>query len=188
MKTFACLRIGFVCLSVLLALGAPAFAVANPPGWFIEADGRSVDASGVVSGFTLDDDDSGASIIGGFAFNRYFSLQVGYHDMGSHFATDCPPPLLCIVSNVDEVDVTGWSAAATLTWPLAERFELFGTIGVMDWDADFSRFRDRDDSSTDLLYGAGAAWWPSQNWRISLAYEEVDFDLESVKLGLRYQF
>lgn len=179
---------GVARLLVLLALLAPAVALAEAPGFFIEADVRDVDASGEISGFTLDDDDAGASLSLGFAFNRYFSLQVGYHNLGSHYATDCPPPLVCIVNNVDEVDVSAWSAAATASWPFAENFEVFGTVGAMDWEADFSVFPGRDDSSTDWLYGAGAAWWPTPSWRLGLSWERVDFDFDSIKLAVRYQF
>jgi len=180
---------GVVCLAILLFLGAPGFALARSPGWFVEGEVGNVDASGVISDFTFDNDDTGWSFGFGYSFNEYFSLQAGYSDMGSYLGTDCPPPLLCLVTNFEDIDLTGWSAAATASWPLGNNFELFGTVGAMYWDADFSTFNHLNDSSTDLLYGVGAAWWPSEHWRLSLSYEAVDFaDLESILAGLRYQF
>jgi hypothetical protein len=100
-------RISGICLDLLLAvalllLAGPVVAETPGQGWFVEADISDVDASGVISGFTVDDDDIGASIALGFAFNRYFSVQVGYEDLGSYLATDCPPPLLCLVTNFED--------------------------------------------------------------------------------------
>ena len=177
-----------LCRVVLLLIATPTITCAGVPGWFVEADVRQVDASGIVSGIAVDDDGTGASIGLGYAFNRHFALLGSYHDMGSFAASDCPPPLLCVTINYGEVDVSGFSLVGTASLPLSETFELFGTAGVLDWDADFSAFPIGDDSRTDVLYGAGAAWWPAPEWRFSLNFERVDFDLDSIRLGVRYQF
>lgn len=188
MVTTKAFRPGPLCLAVvLLSISSTAIA-ADDAGWFVEADVRYVDADRLISGFTLDDDDYGYSLGLGLRFSRYFSIQAHVHDLGSFFATDCPPPLVCVTTNVDEVDVDGWSFSMTGTYPVNDQFELFGTVGAMDWDADFDRFSDRDDSDTDMLYSAGGAWYPSQDWRLALSYEWMDFDADSIKLALRYNF
>lgn len=171
-----------------LALAAPALADSET-GWFLESNAYKADVSGEVSGFTLDDDDGAWALGGGYRFNRYFSVQAAWHDLGSHYATDCPPPVLCLVANTDRVSLDGVSASVTGAWPVGEQFEVFGKLGAMRWDADFQRFPARDTDATDLLYGAGVGWWITPNWRLAAQYEKVeDLDLEVYGLGLIANF
>ena len=174
----------------LALVAAPSALIAQTEakqGWSVEVKALDAETSGQARAFTLDDERTGASVGGAYAFNRYFSVHAAYADFGEHFATDCPAPQVCVIENVDQVDVKTLSVAAVGTWPVTPVIELFGKIGLASWDADFTRFR--DESDRNVLYGAGIGARITPNWRVSLQYEKVDdFDLDSIGLGLSYRF
>lgn len=172
-----------------LVIAAPVLAADAPEerGWYVEANVATVASSGSQSPFVFDDDESGWSLAGGYAFNRHFALQAGYHDFGTHFATDCPAPICTAVPHEDRVAIEGLSIVAIGTWPVTANVELFGKLGVLGWDADFE-LAGGDDQDRDALVGAGVGLRLSPRWRLNVQYERVDFDLESASLGASIRF
>ncbi|HET6565959.1 MAG TPA: porin family protein [Xanthomonadales bacterium] len=158
----------------------------NP--WYVEAAVGYSDFSANLSGFELYDTDTGWSLGFGYAFNPYISVQVGYHNLADDYRVDdCPRNYICLVENVDLVDMTGVSASALFNWPISETFDVFGQVGVISWDADFETLN-HDASDEDFMYGAGLGVNFSDHWRMVAKHERFDFDASTTSMGLIYKF
>lgn len=183
-RAFCCEIIGIM----MLAISGNVLADAETGGrWYVEAR-LDENSSALESGaFVVDDEQTGWQLGGGYAFNKYFALQANYHDLGKdHFATDCPPPLVCITQNIDRVDVDGYSFSAIGSWPVTTMIDVYGRIGVLWWDTDFAEFP-ADESGEDLIFGIGAGFALSPKWRLSLQYDASNFDVDSVGIALSYR-
>jgi OmpA-OmpF porin, OOP family len=156
--------------------------------WFVELGASSASSSMESAEYAVGDDESGWSASVGYSVNRYLSLQVGYHDLGKgHFATDCPAPKVCLITNEDRVDIDGFSIAATGSYPLTDVIDVFGRVGVMSWDADFDVVA-RDASDEDFLYGVGVGFSFADHWRVTVQYEDYGFDVDSTSVGISRRF
>jgi hypothetical protein len=154
----------------------------------VEAAVGHTDLSGNLSGFELYDTDTSWSLGLGYAFNPYISVQVNYHNLADDYRVDdCPRGYICLVENVDMVDMTGVSASAIFTWPISETFDVFGQAGVVSWDADFETLN-HDASDEEFMYGAGLGVNFSDHWRLVLKHERFDFDANTTSLGMVYKF
>jgi hypothetical protein len=171
-----------------LAVAAPAWSADAPEqGWFLDASVLSVRSSHGEAPFTFDGDETGAALTGGYAFTKHFALQGGYYDFGEHAATDCPAPICIAVPHGDVADLTGMSLAAVGTWQVAPIVEVFGRVGMLDWNADFTRSGfEQDDRG--WLAGAGVGIFATPRWRINVQYERAEFDLETAGVGMTYRF
>ncbi len=156
--------------------------------WFIEAGVSNASSSLESAEFAVDGDETGWTLGVGYSLNRLLAVQVAYHDLGSgHAATDCPPPNVCLVENLDTVDISGYSLAATGSYPVTDAFDVFGRVGLMSWDVDFDNFA-RDASGEDVLFGVGVAYTFADSWRLSLQYEDYGFDVDSASVGISRRF
>jgi hypothetical protein len=172
-----------------LGISAPAWSADSPAeqGWFLEANVLQVQSSGGKAPFTFDGEEQGLALSGGYAFTKHFAVQAGYYDVGEHAATDCPAPVCTAVPHGDLADIQGVSVAAIGSWRIGEAVEVYGKLGVLGWETDFTRagFKDTDRGA---LVGAGVGIWATPRWRINVQYERADFDLESAGIGMTYRF
>lgn len=157
---------------------------------FLNVGSADTDYRTVVDEVTDDDRAFGLGI--GYAFNRYWSVEGGYHDFGepAGFVAQCSPDVVCIAANIiggfqEKVSFDGWSVALRGTLPISEKFALFGKLGVVAWDASATHL---SDSGEDLVYGAGMVWNVTGPWGVQLAFEELDLDIQTVGLGVIYSF
>lgn len=182
---------------VALAVAAQAFgaipaALAGPlPGDFYAFANIGSSDSDFRTGVNdaVIDDDRSFEVGGGYAINRYLAIQGSYQDFGEPVAfAGCPPEVDCELQAIPEkVEIDGWSAALIGTVPIGQRFAAFGKLGVVAWDAS-ARSPSLNDSGEDLIYGAGLRWEVSDRWGVDVAYEEVDLDIRSVKVGALFHF
>ncbi len=176
-----------------LAGFASAIAAAEPRdrGWSIEANVLEAESSGEHALYLFDSREPGRSVRGSYAFSRHFALQAGYYDLGEHVALGCRvlvcPAVFPPVQPDQPVDIAGVSLAAVGTWPVTDRLELFGKLGVLGWDADFQT-SGVEESDRGALASVGVGIWVSPKWRLDVQYEHVDFDLESAGIGATYRF
>jgi OOP family OmpA-OmpF porin len=179
-------RLAFVAMACLPWGWSVAAQADNP--WYLEASYSHTDFSGNLSGFDFYDTDSGWSLGFGYAFNPYISVQATYHALASDYRVDdCPRLYICLVENVDQVDVTGVSVSALFGWPITDMFDVFGEVGVISWDADFQTLN-HDESDEEFMYGAGLGVNFSDHWRMVMRYQQFDFDAGTASLGLVYKF
>lgn len=201
-------------LGVFLALTAGAVQAQADRGFFATAQlGRS-DTDFHPSAFArIDDSESSYEIGIGYRFNEHLAIRAGWQDFGEVTGFVQCPEDGCLVDEDDGcpfgdmcfafvqpvpvgVDISGWSARVTGSLPFAGRFAGFASIGVVAWDTSASTVvtlpgvgavDDLDDSGEGLLYDAGLRWDVSDRWSLEAAYERVNLDIDSFKLGVVFR-
>lgn len=192
-----------------LALLAAAPLAAGDSRWYLagSAGQASVqrDFGSPTLGWRVDGSELTANLDVGYALRPHFALQAGYRDLGSGtfigLPRPCPPDLICPLS-VEEVpqllpayptpvDFTGWTLAAVPSWSLADRVDLYGKLGLLDWRADVRRDPFGDPiprpSGTDLLAGAGARYALTQALGLQVEYETSDL-VDAFSIGAVWRF
>ncbi len=137
------------------------------------------------------DDNSSYAIGAGYAFNRNISLEGAYLNFGSHFGeTDCPSGFSCLVVPVSAgADLTGISLSLIGSLELTAGLDVYGKVGFVSWDIDFSDISSAFNASgEDLLYGAGLRWSIDDHWKVFAEYAKVELDLNTASIGVRYHF
>jgi OOP family OmpA-OmpF porin len=129
-------------LSLLtLALMAGPFAMAQDTGWYAGANmgqsnatiddariGSSLLGSGLLAGpFDNNERDRGYKLFGGYQYNKYFSVEAGYFDLG-RFGFDTSTTPTGTLSG--DIRLKGLNLDAVGTLPITDRFSAFGRIGV----------------------------------------------------------
>lgn len=173
-----------VFVGVLALAGSPALAI----DWL--AGGSIGDATIEVEsgGASFDSSDTAWKVFGGLRAFKYFGVEGGYQDLGSAEMS---------VSGMSlSADVTGWNTYAVGVIPI-HKFELFGKVGFMLWEADNTvDFGGGAISATtdgsDLAYGAGGAFKATEHLAIRGEWEQFQVeDTDSVSmfsLGLDWRF
>jgi OOP family OmpA-OmpF porin len=129
--------LGFAAFTMLAA----PLAMAAESGWYIggnggpsqtDVDEDRIAADLLTQGFAttfMDDNerDTGFKVFAGYQFNKHFSMEGGYYDLGDFGFTSftLPPGTLHGV-----LGVRGLNLDAVLTLPFTEKFSAFGRAGV----------------------------------------------------------
>ena len=166
-------------LSLLtLALMATPFAMAQDAGWYMGGSvGQSTATidearitsgllgSGLVAGpFSNTEKDLGYKIFGGYQFNKYFSMEGGYFDLGQFgFSTSTTPA----GTLSGDIRVRGLNLDLVGTLPITEKFSAFGRVG-----GTYAR-------SDDHFVGTGA---------VNVLNPNPSEDAANLKLGLGVQY
>jgi len=133
------------------------------------------------------------SLLGGYAFNPYFALELGYHDYGKPTLsqqaggglTSCPGSFSC-------PHVTG------ITFEAVGRFEiitdLYGEVsgGLQNWHAgDPAATYIGKSNGNSAIYGLGVRHDfhdQFEGWSFTIRYEYSQFSTSETRIGLRYSF
>ena len=201
---------------VALALIASPYARAQDSGWYLGLNvGQSrakIDDTRITSGLlgsglgvtTLQDHDkdTGFKVFGGYEFNKWFSLEGGYFDLGKMGYTANTLP----AGTLDgQIKVNGINLDAVLNVPLTKRFSLFGRAGVIYADAK-DTFTGTgavivvnpspSEKATNYKYGGGLQYDFNKSVGVRAEYERYrikdaigntgDLDLASVGLLIRF--
>lgn len=157
--------------------GGVAFTNVYASGW---ASGTSSSESG--------DSDYGSIVNGGYRFNPWFAVELGYLDGGTPDFNDTG-----FDGRVDtEVDLAAWQLAGIGTWPVAERWELYIKLGVSAWDADGDQLltpvggppvsRREDRNGPGFLLGIGLGVTLLDHLHARLEYQTFGIDDEMLAL------
>ena len=136
------------------------------------------------------------SLLGGYAFNPYFALELGYHDYGkptlSQQTSGVNGPLNSCPSSFSCPHVTG------ITFEAVGRFEiitdLYGEIsgGVQNWHAgDPTSTYIGKSNGYSAVYGLGVRHDfhdQFEGWSFTIRYEYSQFSTSETRIGLRYSF
>jgi OOP family OmpA-OmpF porin len=196
----------------LLAVAAAALswtAVAQPRqemGWYIggsfgqsEAD---VDCAGTTS---CDDSDTAWKIFAGYQINRNFAVEAGYGSLGEVKLST--PPFVFLgtpipAANV-KIETNVWEVVGIGSVPIADRFSLFGKVGIYgsdtDIDVNFPGFGSTGDSddNVDLTFGFGARYDFTRNFGVRAEWQRYgdvsasDFgesDVDVLSVGIVFRF
>lgn len=180
-------------LGVALAGPAVAFGATTGPGGYIGAGaGQSSmqDKNQALPGADVDDTDTGWKVFGGYMWNPYVGLELGYVDFGKFSAA----------GQSAEWKAKGVDLSVLGVWPLANQFSLFGKVGANRWevDNDVSGFGSTSDNGVDVSYGVGAQYDFTRNFGANVQWERYanvgdkdrtgQSDLDLVSLNVLYKF
>lgn len=130
---------------------------------------------------TLDDDDIGWKLFGGYFFMDNLGIEAGYADLGS--MTDAGT----------ETKTDGFYAAAIGSLPLGDSdFSLHAKLGMYQWDQDISVGSGglASHDGHDAMYGVGAKYVMGGMFGVQLDWERynADYDSDLISLGLTLNF
>ena len=150
-------------------------------------------AAGLITSGTVDGEDTGFKIFGGYQLNRNFALEAAYVDLGeaSYSGSFFGAPV-----TGGKVEISGINLSAVGILPLAEKFSLFGKLGMFLWDSEASDvtggvpFNDKADG-TDLSFGVGAGYELGRNLLLRAEWERFDAsdsDVDLLSIGVAFRF
>ena len=160
----------------------------------------------VVSGTSLDEEDTGFKVFIGRRINENLSIEGFYADYGeatlkgSNGDTFTLDGVLYqfIVDNASLTsDSTGIGISAKYTFEINDFIDLYGNLGLLRWDSEMtssstsSGSATSSDTGTDLIYGVGISFGVSDRLSIFADYEitEIDDDeLTALGAGVAVNF
>lgn len=167
---------------VLLVASGSVFAADNGIylGGSVGQANIEVDNLGGLSAADFDGDDTAFKVIAGFRPLDWFAVEASYVDFGNPDAT--------VLGERFEAEADGISAFAVGFFALGP-VDIFGKLGGINWDSNFSGGIEND--GTDFAYGVGAQFrFLSLSARVE--YEGFDLsevdDLNMISIGLTYTF
>lgn len=137
----------------------------------------------------VDDSDTGFKLFGGYRFNENWAVEGFYADFGAPEGTPFGIPA--------STEITGYGAQIVGAFPVSDQVELFGKLGFISWDEDFSAFGmvTNSDDGEDLTYGIGVTFNVSEQvsirgeWEFyDIADEFGDIDVDLLSVGFEYKF
>lgn len=137
----------------------PAVAQKAPETGFYVGGGLGISSfsDGCRLGGSCDDNDTAIKVFGGYQVNKYVAGELGVVDLGSAQST--------AGGATDEFKVKAWELSAVGSLPLAQRFSVFGRLGLYFARAEENTNFSGDSSHTnnDLTYGVGVRYDFSRN-------------------------
>ena len=108
------------------------------------------------SGISCDDSDTAYRLLGGYRVNRNFSAELAYTNFGKVNASG--------FGLTEDIKVNAFELVAVGSFPLAERFSLYGKVGLYRADVeDRTNFGvSADETNTDLTFGLGGSFQVSR--------------------------
>jgi OOP family OmpA-OmpF porin len=180
-------------LALVAAIGAaPAFA----QSWYIGggAGSGNLNKSGQdltgLSNVTVDDSSTTYTVRGGYRFNPYFALELGYYDLGKYSFTGNAGPI--DVVGTGKAKSYGISAVGIL--PINPQFDLYGRIGWAESElkvqANTALANATDsDRQSEATYGVGGHWMFSRNVGLFAEWMKNDrIKVDSYLIGIDFRF
>ena len=131
---------------------------------------NTIEEDNVLFGDDFEDEDTGIKAFGGYQFHRNFAVEANYTAFGDTEDT--------VAGVKTEVEFDTLGASLVRIAPIAERFDLFGKIGVAYWDAKVKArgFGSDDEDGTDFSYGLGARFNFNESVSVRGEWESIDVD------------
>ena len=156
-----------------------------------------------ITNVSVDDDDTGWKIFGGYQFNNFFALEGAYVDLGEittefQSTTSDLTDLLNDTADVHQFLADGWVLSAVGMVQPTPNWDLMAKVGLFAWESDVdikevasSQKVSLSDSGTDLMYGVGARFKPWPHWGGRAEWERYDIDgdwADFFSVGVEYRF
>jgi len=119
------------------AIAFPASGWAQESGGYLGGSlGQAKYAGGAPCPGECDNADTAWRIFAGYQFNRYFSTELGYADLGQTSARNifAGGGITFFTTGTLDSAVTAWDLVGVGALPLSERFSLFGRLGMYQAD------------------------------------------------------
>ncbi|WP_282039967.1 outer membrane beta-barrel protein [Halomonas alimentaria] len=167
---------------------------------YIEHQANLADYAGsAVSNVDVDDSDTGYKLFVGYQFNPNFAIEASYLDLGD---AEASYRYRGEPGNA-ELSVDGFGFALVGKLPIQSGFSVYGKLGMIAWDADFTdnyfngaqRTTDSyGEDGTDPFYGIGAEYEVErilmraefERYDISESGEDFEIDMISASIGYRF--
>lgn len=161
-----------------------------------------LDCTGTTS---CDDKDTSWKMFGGYQINQNFAVELGYSNLGEVRA-DTPSFVfggLTVPPATTRIETTAWELVGVGSLPMADRFSLFGKLGLyraetkIDIAFEGAGSVTDDDNNVGLTLGVGARYDFTRNLGIRAEwqrYSEVaaaDFgesDVDVISIGVLWRF
>jgi len=147
-------------------------------------------------GANCDDTDTAFRVFGGYDFNRHFGVELGYADLGKLTVSSGP------VSG--DLKATVWDLLAVGKLPIADKFSLYGKLGMYRAETKVSGSvagfgsGSQKDNNTDLTYAIGGGYDFNKNLGVRLEWQRYskvgsdntggDGDIDVYGIGVVYRF
>lgn len=173
------------------------------------------DLGPVPAGFSVDDDDTTASILIGYQFSDNFSIEGGYVDLGETSISTTSPitgtaygSTVAVDGNLG-IDATGLVLGLRVGGSVNDQLAIFGRAGIYDWKSDVSvagtltidgtsyagSASTKLDDGTDVYLGLGAEYSLTDNVALSIDWTQYalevladDLDVDTFNLGIKVKF
>ena len=189
-------RKGLAILGLASAVAFTGPALAQDMGFYaglsIGQSSADVDCTGFAS---CDDSDSAWKIFGGYQFNRNLAAELGYTDLGEFTATG--PGISAAV------EATAFELSAVGTFPIADKFSIFGRIGMYMADTELSATvggtsGSVSDDNTGLTFGIGVRYDFTRNLGVRAEWQKYsdvggddvggESDVDVISIGVVWKF
>jgi len=158
-----------VCGSLVGASAALAQTQFFVGGSFGRSDIDKHVTDGLLTSGSVDGQDSGFKVFGGFQANPNFGLELAYADLGkpTFSGTFVGLPVSGTLTG-GRIKLTGVNVAVVGTYPVTSSFGVFGKLGLFAWESE-ARARIGGatvvarDSGTDLAIGLGVSYFFTKN-------------------------
>lgn len=194
------LKHSLVCAALAAAAIVPSAALAQDAGFYLGGSiGQSMSRESCDDvPISCNDKDTAFRLFGGYQFNRFVGVELGYADLGTPASANGTVLGVPVRLNVD---VTAWDLVAVGTYPI-NRFFLYGKAGLYYADTESSATalgttRTDSDTNTDLTFGAGAGFSITNNLKIRAEWQRYqnvggdstgEDDIDVFSVGLLWRF
>jgi OmpA-OmpF porin, OOP family len=124
--------------------------------------------------FDIDsEDDTAFKILGGYQFHKNFAAEFSYASL----------------FDKSGIEITAWELVGVASYPLANKFSIFGKLGFAKWETDAGIFGSED--GTDLTFGVGVQYDLTPKIALRGQWQRYDVSDENADLfsiGLIYRF
>ena len=168
---------------------SPFYLGAGGGSGHLNEDGHSL--TGLNNAF-LDNSDASYTVRGGWRFNPYMAIELGYYDMGKYSFSGIIPGTSTQVQGTAKAKSVGLSFVGIL--PI-NTFDLYGRIGVVNTEmkasANVSNLAsfDAKDHQNGATYGVGGRWEFVPHWALFAEWMKDDkVKVDSYLFGIDYKF
>lgn len=174
---------------------APAFAQQQMPSWYVgfgagvgNLNKSGQDLTGLANA-QIDDTDTTYTVRGGYRFNPYFALELGYYDLGQY----------AFSNNDGVVPITGSAKAKSYGISMVgilpmNQFDLYGRLGWEESEikanANSASFTaSESDRQSGATYGIGGRWNMNRNVGLFVEWMKNDkIEVDSYLVGVDFRF
>lgn len=155
-------------------------------------------AAGLTGTLSVDDDDLGWKLYGGYRFNQYFAAELAYVDLGTAEADVNITAPVAGSANV-EAEADGVTLALIGRYPFNDKFSAFAKAGAFFWEVEgqasvtvlgATTTLGDDDDGTDFVFGLGADYALTDHISLRAEWEryDMDEDVDMFSAGIEYRF
>lgn len=146
-----------------------------------------------------DNEDLGFKVFGGYQINKYLGVEAGFVDFNDVKANSTVAGPRTVYTTAEN---DAWTLAAVGTWPVANRFSVFGKLGLNSWSSNLKTIATDTFGDTvsategsndyDVFYGLGASYALLDSVELRAEIERYKFgdrvnvDLMTAGLAVRF--